>query len=354
VSVVWPGDLDANFSRHREERTDGDETYIGVGGIPAALIAGLSLGPSGFPLYGSDTGGYKHAPPDKETFARWFQITALSTVMQIGTNTNDVAWEPTPENGFDAEMLNAYRLYTRLHLRLFPYLWSLLDHLYDDGRSIQRPTGLAYPELGEHPDDTFLLGDSLFVAPVIERGARTREFRAPPGRWVDWWSGEGLAGGEDHLVDAPLYHLPLYLRAGGIVPLLRSTIDTLAPTSQPERVDSYATDAGLLTIVTTPGDPTSFTLFDAGRVSHEPSTEGWRVQWTPGSTFQSGVILEVIGVSSPPESPPREPEGAELPRIEDARELADAETGWHYDDARGGTLYIRLPAPGGGVIVPGL
>ncbi len=141
-----------------------------MGGLPAALIAGLSLGPSGFPFYGSDTGGYRHSPPDKELFTRWFQSTALSTVMQIGTSTNDVAWEPTPKNGFDQEMLGWYRSYTRLHLRLFPYIWTYAKRLKTDGRPIQRALGLAHPELGEHPDDTFLLGDSLLVAP--SRGAR--------------------------------------------------------------------------------------------------------------------------------------------------------------------------------------
>ena len=69
-----------------------------------ALVFGLSLSATGYPLYGSDTGGYRHSPPDKEVFTRWFEQTALSTVMQIGTSSNDVAWEPTPENGFDDEI----------------------------------------------------------------------------------------------------------------------------------------------------------------------------------------------------------------------------------------------------------
>jgi alpha-D-xyloside xylohydrolase len=83
------------------------------------MVAGIGLGPSGFPFYGSDTGGYRHAPPDVETFRRWFEHTAFSTVMQIGTSSNDVAWEFG-----DDELLASYRFYTRLHLRLFPYLWT--------------------------------------------------------------------------------------------------------------------------------------------------------------------------------------------------------------------------------------
>src|SRR6185436_4487473 len=122
--IVWPGDLDATFAKHRESATDGTKTYNSVGGLPASVIAGLSLGASGFPFFGADTGGYLHSPPDKELFVRWFEQTALSTVMQIGNSASTVPWEPDTTTGFDAEMLDWYRTYTRLHLRLFPYEWT--------------------------------------------------------------------------------------------------------------------------------------------------------------------------------------------------------------------------------------
>ena len=187
VSVIWPGDLDADFSLHGELRKDDSgKSYKAVGGLPASLIAGLSLGPSGFPFYGADTGGYRHSPPDKEVFIRWFQQTALSTVMQVGTSSNDVAWEPTAENGFDAEVLDLYRRYTRLHLRLFPYIWSYAKRLAEDGRPIQRAMGLAHPENSAHPNYDYLLGDHLLVAPVVERGraagtSRSRKAISTPG-----------------------------------------------------------------------------------------------------------------------------------------------------------------------------
>ena len=69
-------------------------------------------------------------------------------------------------------MLDWYRTYARLHLRLFPVRWTYAQRLADDGRPIQRALGLAYPELGVHPTDTYLFGDDLLVAPVVERGAR--------------------------------------------------------------------------------------------------------------------------------------------------------------------------------------
>ena len=245
VSVVWPGDLDANFAKHGETKQDKDgKSYKAVGGLPASVIAGLTLGPSGFPFYGSDTGGYRHSHTDKETFVRWFQQTALSSVMQIGTSANDVAWEFLPENGFDQESLDLYRQYVRLHLRLWPYEWTYAQRIATTGRPIQRSVGLAYPELGEHPDYDYLFGDALLVAPVVERETRERDVVFPPGRWVHWFTGKVYEGGKTQTVAAPLAELPLFLREGGIVPMLRPTIDTLSPTTEPDRVDSYATDAG--------------------------------------------------------------------------------------------------------------
>ena len=201
--IIWPGDLDANLSLHRERvETEDGGSYIAVGGLGASMIAGLSLGPSGFAFYGSDTGGYRNAPPNRETFIRWFQQTALSSIMQIGTNTNDVAWELGGDNGFDQESLDLYRIFTRLHLRLFPYAWSYAAALPRTGRPIQRPFGWQHPELNHHPWDTYFFGDHLLVPPSVDGEKRSILF--PPGRWYDWWTGDLVEGGEERVVAAPL------------------------------------------------------------------------------------------------------------------------------------------------------
>jgi alpha-D-xyloside xylohydrolase len=342
--IIWPGDLDASFAKHREVVTERGRTYTAVGGLPASMIAGIGLGPSGFPFYGSDTGGYRHAPPDKELFTRWFEQTALSSVMQIGTNTNDVAWEPTPLNGFDAEMLDWFRLYTRLHLRLFPYLWTYAQRIAADGRPIQRPMGLAYPDLGSHPWDQYMLGDDLLVAPVVERGQRQRQVVLPPGHWVDWWTGEVFSGGRI-TVDAPLDVLPLFIRAGGIIPLLRPTIDTLAPTDAPERVDSYATSPGVLYLrsVLLEGEQT-LELFDGTEIRQRllsgDAAQAVTLSYSPGSELRLGAQFEV---QFPTASGPWRVEsvtanGTPLPEYATLDELEAAGSGWTIQ----GNLHIRI------------
>lgn len=289
ASVIWPGDLDASFARHRERVVDDDgASYVAVGGLPASLIAGLTLGPSGFPFYGADTGGYRHSPPDEETFIRWVEQTALSTVMQVGDSSSQPPWVYTPENGRDDDTLALYRRYARLHLRLFPYVWTYAMQLAEDGRAIQRPLGLAHPEIGVHPNDTYLLGDHLLVAPVVRRGARSRDVLFPDGEWFDWWDGSVHSGAET--VEAPLEKLPLFLRAGGIVPMLRDTIDTLAPAAMAD-VESYADDPGVLHLRIARGPATRFTLFDGTAIDVEES----RIALSSGDTFTAGARLELVG-----------------------------------------------------------
>ena len=300
--IIWPGDLDANFAKFGEKNTDRNgEEYTAVGGIPSSISMNLGLGPSGFPFYGADTGGYRHSPPDRETFIRWFQQTALSVVMQVGDSSSQTPWEFNEENGRDQETLDSYREFARLHLRLFPYLWTYAQNVLIDGRAIQRPLGLAYPELGEHPSDTFMLGDSLLVAPVIERGAVTRDLTFPQGEWLHWFKDEKRSPGPA-TVDAPLLELPLYLRAGAIIPMLRPTIDTFSPTMYPDRVDSLATDVGQLYIRIFPGDSSDFRVYDSTVISQDKQGKTVMVNLQQGSKYTKGFVVELLDIKEDPKT----------------------------------------------------
>ncbi len=295
TSVIWPGDLDADFSKHREVVVEPDgKKRTAVGGLPASIIAGNSLGPSGYPFFGADTGGYRHSPPNKELFTRWFEQTALSTVMQVGNSSSTVPWEADAKTGFDAEMLGWYRTYSRLHLRLFPYEWSYAQQIAKTGRPIQRPLGLQYPELGAHPNDEYLFGDDLLVAPVVESGKRERAVIFPPGRWIDWWTGKVYEAGTT-VVPAPLETLPLFLRERGTVPMLRPTIDAIAATTDPARVDSYATTPGELWFRIAPGTGDGLiTVFDGARIDHTLLGKTIAIKVSDGAEFKNGFEIETF------------------------------------------------------------
>ena len=349
VSVIWPGDMDATFTRYREPFKDSNnKTVVGVGGLPATVIQGMNLGASGFPFFAADTGGYRHSPPDKELYIRWFEQTALSTVMEVGDGSSQPPWESTKENGRDVETLDLYRLYARLHLRLFPYEWTYAQNLKTDGRPIQRPVGLAYPEVGQHPDDEYLLGDNLLVAPVVDRGLRQRPVLFPPGDWVDYWDGTVYSGGTagmTAMVAAPLGTLPLFVRAGGIVPLLRPTIDTLAPATD-AGVESFQNDPGGLYVRLVPGPQQSvFTLYDGTTLTQGAAVakpgDSLQLRVKPGIVFKAATTLEVVRTSQPTQVLR---DGSVLPQLATAPDLEAAGEGWVWQANAGGTLLVKLAA----------
>lgn len=335
VSVIWPGDLDADLSRFGDRIVEEDgDTYVAVGGLPTSLNMDLNLGASGFPFYGADTGGYRHSPPDEETFVRWFQQTALSSVMQVGDSSSQPPWEFTEENGRDEDTLALYRRYARLHLRLFPYAWTYAERIAETGHPITRALGLAHPELGVHPNDTYLFGDDLLVAPVLEPGARVRQVSLPAGAWLSWWDG-AIHEGEVE-VEAPLETLPLFVRAGALVPMLRPSIDTLAPTVT-STVDSYSNDPGLLWVRVAPApdaERRDFELFDGATV-WQRAGGALELGYTPGAELGSGVVFEVYRSQAPDGV---DLDGAPLAEISDPAAFGAASEGWRHAEGR---LFVK-------------
>ncbi|NOZ01035.1 MAG: glycoside hydrolase family 31 protein, partial [Deltaproteobacteria bacterium] len=345
--IIWPGDLDASFYTFGQEFQDDGYPKKAVGGLPASMIYGLSLGPSGFPFYGADTGGYinntKTDQPDKELFTRWMEQTALSSVMQVGNGDSTVPWELGGENEYDEEMLGWYREYSRLHLRLFPYEWTYAKAIAKTGRPIQRPFGLVYPEIGEHPWDEYFFGDDLLVAPVVGQNQTKRDVIFPTGDWYDWWTGRKIEGPMTENVDAPLETLPLYLRGGGIVPMLRPTIDTMAPVADPVAIDSYATTPGILFVRVAPGPDSALTVFDGAELTQKSTSAGWRLASKDGKEFRYGTVWELMGLDKMPvaltdNEYPMNPE-------QDLEGLMAAESGWSWvfdDKHKTGMLYVKV------------
>jgi alpha-D-xyloside xylohydrolase len=326
--IIWPGDLQADLSKFGDPKPGSSQKT--VGGLPTAITFGLSLSASGFPFYASDTGGYRSSPPDNETWLRWVEANAVWPAMQVGDSSSQMPWEFTTENGRTQQSLDAYRKYARLHMRLFPYVWSYAAAMRMTGVPIARPIGFALPGLEDRNDEWFL-GDFLLVAPIIERGATSRDVVLPGGpRWLDWWTGAPATA----TAAADLYTLPLYIREGAIVPMLRDTIDTLAPTTD-NSIESFANDPGILTLRVVAGPQTSFMMFDGSVLSQDNGN----VTFMPGSTFTKGLLVELIAHTKPARVANN---GADLTERNSRAALDAATNGWFYDAvATGGTVWIK-------------
>lgn len=335
TTAVWPGDLCSGFQRHHAADPAGGKDH--AGGLPAAMTAAVSLAASGHPYFGSDIGGYRHGAPDAEALARWIELGALHPVMQLGGggehhNPWDAARYPT-------ELVDLYRRYARLHTALFPYLYTYVVRASEDGTPLLRAPGLAFPDDPVQRDvlDAFLFGDDLLVAPVLERGATAREVAFPEGRWVDWWTGEVLDGPGVRTVEAPLDVLPLYARAGALVPMLPADVDTLAPASAPEVVSLADRDDArvLRAFPPAPGGTTAFEVHDGTRWSLEGGAEEvvLRVAGAPRAR-RYDVRLAWALVGDAPPTAARLAAGGPLPVFTDPAAFDAAEAGLFYDAAR--------------------
>lgn len=194
----------------------------------------LGLGLSGQPFVGADIGGFgENSNP--ELSARWFQATALSPFCRHHNDAGSIDQYPW---SFGPEIESVCVEALRLRYRLLPYLYAAFVEASETGVPIMRPMVLAAPEEREnwHVDDQYLLGPSLLVAPVTAPGVTSRIVWLPKGEWIDWWTGARLRG--NVMADAPLSRIPLFARAGAVVPMW-----TDAPPStmgfQPERIDLH-------------------------------------------------------------------------------------------------------------------
>jgi alpha-glucosidase (family GH31 glycosyl hydrolase) len=221
--MVWSGDPDASFS-------DAE-------GIPAQVRAGINGGLSGLANWGSDIGGFKcladgSGAADGEVLTRWIEMGAMCSNMHDDDACSGGSGNPpkaTIWSSMDAR--TAWGTYAKLHTRMLPYFQALAVEANATGAPVIRSMFFEHPERNDFAsvDDTYYLGRALLVAPVVKRGAVTRDIDFPTGNFLDWSAGTLVAGGSKITVDAPLSKLPLYLVDGQLLPLLDPSVNTLDP-----------------------------------------------------------------------------------------------------------------------------
>jgi alpha-glucosidase/alpha-D-xyloside xylohydrolase len=110
--------------------------------------------------------------------------------------------------------------YAELRYQLLPYNYTLAREARDTGMPLMRAMWLHYPqdERARGLGNQYLWGRDLLIAPVFERGATVRDVYLPEGSWVDWWTGQRISGGRTIAREVDLATMPIYVRAGAIIP----------------------------------------------------------------------------------------------------------------------------------------
>jgi alpha-glucosidase (family GH31 glycosyl hydrolase) len=228
AAFLWSGDV---YSTWETLRTH----------VPVAINTGLS----GIPYWGTDIGGFvPTAEYTGELHARWFQFGAFCPLFRAhgrtwhlrlpwGWNTGELgpneittpnyrgAANPDASELRNADVEPICRKYLELRYRLLPYLYSAVRETTRSGLPIMRSLWLHYADdaVASARGDEYLWGRHILVAPVTEKGATSRSVYLPRGTWYDFWTDEKIDGGCEIQRAVDLATMPLYVRAGAIVPL---------------------------------------------------------------------------------------------------------------------------------------
>jgi alpha-glucosidase (family GH31 glycosyl hydrolase) len=257
ASFLWSGDV---YSTWETLKTH----------IPNAINTALS----GIPFWGTDIGGFV---PTKEftaeLYLRWFQFGAFCTLFRC----HGRAWKLRLPWGWDtgetgppeisnyrgaslpdvSELHNKQvepicRKYLELRYHTLPYLYSAVHECSTTGMPIVRALWLHYPDdpVAVARDDEYLWGRDILVAPVCEKSATSRRVYLPRGDWYDFWTDEKMTGGREITCAVDLETMPLFVRAGAILPLGPVKQHTQQRTTEP------------LTVTIYPGADGSFLLYE--------------------------------------------------------------------------------------------
>lgn len=181
--------------------------------LQLSLTQMMNLGLSGMNLVGSDIGGFG-SDTTPELMVRWMQLGALSPFFRNHSAKGTKRQELTE---FDGPTQAAIRSALQLRYHLLPYIYDLAH----EDLPILCPLVMEFPTdpVCRELTDQFMLGDSLLAAPVMTPGVTARAVYLPRGVWYDYYTGKRYSGGKYVLADAPLDRIPLFARAGAIIPV---------------------------------------------------------------------------------------------------------------------------------------
>jgi alpha-glucosidase len=174
------------------------------------------LSMSGIPFCGTDIGGFS-GEPDGELFTRWIQMGTFSPFMRAHSAGDTKEREPW---SFGEPFTAINRKFIELRYKLIPYLYSTFWEHHRYGFPILRPVVMQEQDEinNQARQDEFTYGDKILVCPVMEPGQKSRKVYLPKGNWYYYWDNEMVEGGREVEVATPLETIPLFVKAGSIIP----------------------------------------------------------------------------------------------------------------------------------------
>lgn len=237
-ATTWSGDIGANWD-------------VLTNQIPA----GINFTLSGIPYWNTDTGGFFGNNPDdpkwRELFTRWFQFSTFCPMLRVhGTDKPKELWRFTGDTRATLEN------YDQLRYHLLPYIYSTSWRVTSEGYTMMRGLVMDFrrdPQVYGIPDQ-YMFGPALMACPVTREGATSRRVYLPKGTtWTDFWTGQTYRGGQNIEAAAPISTMPLFVKAGSILPYGPS-VQSSAEKSDPLELRIYGGADGTFTLYEDEGD----------------------------------------------------------------------------------------------------
>lgn len=241
ASMGFAKDIDTKYSAYKKENPERrlsipthtafpgvqrHGTYLRAGKIPSSwetlknqVGAGVNLSLTGQPYWSTNIGGITEngAAIDPELLTRWFQFAAFTPVFQANEASREVwAWSK-PGDGF----YEATTLAIRLRYSMMPYLYSMAHKVNAENYTLMR--SLLFDFMADDKvheiNNQYLFGTSIMVCPITTSGSQSKTVYLPTGsEWFDFWTGEKLAGGKETTFGTNIESIPLFVKAGSIIP----------------------------------------------------------------------------------------------------------------------------------------
>lgn len=291
----------------------------------------LSLGLCGYTMAGDDIGGFAGSPP-ADLLTRWFEVGALNPIYRDHTAKGTLDQEPWV-HGPQHEAIR--RRYVELRYKLLPYIYTAVEESSHTGLPFMRPVFLDYPQAEDFYGDNrdFLFGSDLFVAPVTTEMVDAEEVQLPPGDWYDYWSSQKLSGKNKLTLHPALDEMPLYVRAGAIIPTQPVVQNTSTKPDGPLQLRVYPGDDCHGSVYQDDGHTLAYQRGEFFRATYSckvsPNFIAITASTTSGSfePWWSSADLTIFGLSAQPK---------------EVRLSDHAVQQWHYD---AGTHSVTVTVP---------
>jgi len=248
ATTLWSSDITCTFQSFKNQ-------------VPQ----GINACASGIPYWTSDIGGYLSRvdpdgipnwsdPKNRELFTRWFQFGTFSPIFRIHGKGERALFS----KNWDSQTKEILLKFDNLRYRLLPYIYSLAGKVTLSNYTIMR--SLAF-DFGNDPNvynipDQYMFGPAFLVSPVTrqlytgagETSAKIRQVYLPKATWYDFWTGETISGGRTIDAESPINILPLFVRAGSIVPMGPEVEYATQKTSKPVELRIYPGANGKFTM----------------------------------------------------------------------------------------------------------